>query len=163
MSAAALKMLGSALLALAGALLGGRMLDAQRELRRALLSLSDALGRLSGELTERQTPLPEAFAMLTDEPFFALLSASFGTEPTEALWRRAAQSLPLPEECRTALASLGGVAGRYGAAQQAAEIARVRRVLTERAAALQSEIDARSRRLPGLGAAVGAMLAVLLF
>ena len=118
---------------------------------------------MESELTALQTPLPEIFEKLKSEKFFALLSAGFSTEPTERLWRRAAAELALDAACETALAALGTVIGRYDAFRQAAEIAAVRMRLNERAAALEAEIAGRGKRLPGLGAALGAMAAALLF
>lgn len=158
-----MKLLGGGLLALAGALLGGSKTAELRAELRELRSLSASLGIFESELTALQTPLPEIFEKLKSERLFLLLSAGFGGEPTERLWRRAAETLEIDAECRRALSALGAVVGRYDAPRQAAEIAAVRARLNERAAVLEAEIAGRGRRLPGLGAALGAMAAALLF
>ena len=163
MTALTLKLFGGGLLVLAGTLLGGSGARALREEADALRRLSAALGIFESELTALRTPLPEIFAKLKDEKFFALLWAGFGGEPTETLWRRASETLGLERECTLALASLGAVVGRYDAPRQAAEIAAVRLRLDARAEDVQRELNERGRRLPGLGAALGAMAAVLLF
>ena len=158
-----LKIFGACLLTLGGMLLGcGGVSTLRGELKR-LRGLSSALGIMEGELAVLASPLPDVFAKLRAEPFFAMLSAGFGTVPTEQLWRRAAAALDLDGQCSAALADLGTVIGRYDAARQAGEIAAVRQRLDARAAALECEISERWRRLPGLGAAIGAMVAVLLF
>lgn len=163
MSALTLKILGSSLLVFGGMLLGCSGVSAQRSEVKTLRGLSSALGIFEGELTALAAPLPDIFAKLGSTPFFAMLGAGFGTEPTEQLWRRAAGTLGLDDACAAALADLGAVVGRYDAARQAGEIASVRRRLDERAAHLECQIAERGRRLPGLGAAIGAMAAVLLF
>ncbi len=163
MTGIALRMAGAALLALAGALLGG---EKQRELRaqkRGLEQLSAALGRMAAELTALRTPLPQLFMKLEDCPFFLLVSAGFGGEALERLWRRAAEVQNIPKKDRETLAGLGAVVGRYEAERQAAELDLARQTLAESAAALEREISARARHYAGLGAALGGMLAVLLF
>lgn len=163
MSPVVLKLLGGGLLVFSGALLGGGGAAELREEVRTLQSLSMALGIFSNELTALCTPLPDAFQKLRNERFFAFLDAGFGTEPTERLWHRAAEAMKLQPECTRALDALGAVIGRYDAQRQADEIVAVRSVLNARADAAQRELSERGRRLPGLGAALGAMAAVLLF
>ncbi len=163
MSVPTLRLLGGGLLVLSGALFGYGGTSALRERARALRALSAALGLLESELILRRTPLPEIFERLRGERFFALFAAGFGAEPTERLWRRAAAALELDDAATRARAGLGAVIGRYDAARQAAEIAAVRARLTEQAAEAERELAARGRRLPGLGAALGAMAAILLF
>jgi len=163
MSALTLKILGSCLLVLGGALLSCSGVRARRCEVKTLRALSAALGIFEGELAALAAPLPDIFAKLRSTPFFAMLSAGFGTEPTEQLWRRAAGTLGLDDDCAAALADLGAVVGRYDALRQAGEIAAVRHRLNDRAAVIERQISERGRRLPGLGAAIGAMAAVLLF
>ena len=158
-----LKLLGGGLLVISGTLLGSSGAAELREEVRVLRSLSAALGIFANELTALCAPLPDIFAKLRNERFFALLDAGFGTEPTEQLWHRAAEAMEMQPECTRALANLGAVIGRYDAQRQAAEIAAVRDVLNTRADSTQRELTERGRRLPGLGAALGAMAAVLLF
>ena len=157
------RLLGGALLIAAGALFGYDR-TAARKRRLALLRELDAgLGVLADELTALRAPLPQIFMRTRDRPFFDLLYAGFGTQPTERLWRRAAETLDIADEDRAALASLADVAGRYEAERQAAEISRVRRRLETSAAALETELQGRARTFVGLGASFGAILAVLLF
>ena len=63
---------------------------------------------------------------------------------------------------RAALAALGPVLGRCGVQRQCAEIALARRRLSESADAAEREIAERARRFPILGAALGAIAAVVL-
>ena len=163
MTSTALRLLGGGLLVLAGALLGLDRLTARRRELSCLRGLVAALGLLAGELETLQSPLGELFSRRTDCPFFRLVAAGFGGEALERLWSRAAQAQPIPAEERAALASLGGVLGRSGVQRQCAEIALVRRRLADRADALEREIAARARRFPLLGAALGAIVATLLF
>lgn len=158
-----MRLLGGGLLALAGALLGHEKKAELRAQQRSLEQLCAALGRMENELTALQTPMPQLFARLEDCRFFLLLSAGFGGEPLEKLWTRAARAQPIPEKDRETLGTLGAVVGRYEDQRQAAEIALVRQRLGESAAALEREIRQRGRHFAGLGAALGAMLAVLLF
>ena len=163
MTALTLRLLGSALLVAAGAMLGhGKLAEMERRAR-CLRELCAALGRMEGEIDALQSPLRDVFSRLTDCMFFRLVSAGFGAEPLEKLWRRAAETLPLSEAERETLGNLGGVLGRCDAQRQAGEIGLVRRRLAESADALEREIAARGRRFAGLGAAFGAMLAAVLF
>lgn len=163
MTALTLRLLGGGLLALSGALLGRERRREMEDRARRARSLAAALGRLAAELETLQSPLEESFARLTDEPMFRLASAGFGAEPLESLWRRAAALQPLPPPEREALAGLGQVLGRCGAERQCAEIALVRGRLSDFAAAQERELAARGRRYDGLGAALGAMIAAILF
>jgi len=158
-----LKLAGGGLLVISGALLGGERTAELRRTLRATRRLSEALGILASELTALQTPLPAAFMKLREEPFFALLSAGFGTESMAQLWHRAAAEAISDEACRLAVDSLGEIIGRYDAARQAGEIAAVRARLEARAAQMEENLAGRERHAPGLGAALGAILAALLF
>ena len=163
MTPAALRLLGGGLLALGGALLGREKRLELTCRARCLRGLAAALGRAEGELETLRSPLEEIFAHVSDVPFFALLSAGFGREPLERLWRRAAAAQELAEGEREALAALGAVLGRCGAERQCAEIGLVRRRLSDAAAALERELALRGRRYDGLGAALGAIVAAVLF
>lgn len=163
MTAAGLKLLGGLLLAAAGGLLGWQQCAEKHRTARLLRALAADLGVMAAELTVRRALLPQIFERLRDRPFFELLSAAFGTEPMDALWARAARSLPLPEGDREALASLSAAVGRYDAARQAAEIEAVRLRLAADAEELERFVAARGRSFAGLGASLGAMAAVILF
>lgn len=163
MNALELRLLGGLLLAAAGAILGhGKKAELRRQ-QRCLEKICTALGRMANELVDLQTPMPQLLEKLEDCGFFLLVSAGFGGEPLETLWRRAAQAQPIPEKDREMLAALGAVAGRYDGKRQAEEISLVRQCLAESASALEREIGLRGRRYTALGAALGAMLAVILF
>lgn len=157
-----LRLLGAGLLTAAGGMLGyAKKAELQRQ-KSALEQLCRALGRMACALTELQTPMPQLLKQLEDCPFFLLLSAGFGTQPLETLWRRAAAVQPIPEPERRALAELGSVVGRCGARQQAAEMQLLRQRLAAGAEKAGQELARRGCRYAGLGAALGAMAAVLL-
>ena len=158
----ALRLAGGGLLVLAGAMLGAQRLAARRRRLACLREIAAALGLLAAELETLRSPLGELFARRADCALFRLVSALFGTEPLETLWARAAAAQPLSAEEQGALAALGGVLGRCAAPRQAAEIALVRRRLTDAADALEREIAYRARRFPLLGAALGAIAAVMM-
>lgn len=163
MTAPVLRLLGCALLIAAGTGLGwGRLREMQRRLD-CLRDLSAGLGRLAAELETLRSPLPELLGHLSDLPFFRLVAAGFGAEPFRTLWQRASETLPLAPEERRALAAPGAVLGRCDAGRACAELSLARRTLTERADALEREISTRGRRFAGLGAALGAIAAAVLF
>ena len=157
------RLLGGVLLIAAGALFGCDRVHTLKRRLALLRALDAGFGIFADELTALRAPLPRIFARERDRPFFDLLYAGFGAEPTERLWRRAAETLELDDADRSALASLADVVGRYEAERQAAEIGRVRRRLLNSAAALEAELQGRARTFVGLGASFGAILAVLLF
>ena len=130
---------------------------------RTLRDLAAALGRAQAALDALRCPLPELFARLSDVPFFRALSSDFGTAPLETLWRKSAEAEEIAPAEREALAALGDVLGRCDAGRQCAELALVRARLSDAAAALERELAARGRRYDGLGAALGAIVAALLF
>lgn len=163
MTALTLRLLGAGLLALAGGLLGYEKKAELKRRRACLRQLCSALGRMESELVTLQTPLPQLLARLEDCPFFLLVSAGFGGEPLERLWRRAAEVQPLSPADRQLLGELGALIGRCDAQRQGAELALVRRQLQEHGEALEREIADRGRHFAGLGAALGAMLAAILF
>lgn len=163
MTAAWLRLMGAVLLTAAGWLLGRRGTDALRRRAARLRAISVSLGVMADELTALNTPLPMIFERLRGRPFFGLLAAGFGGEPLQKLWRRAAEAQGLDAKDTEALSSLGAVVGRYDAQRQAAEIALVRRSLDDSAAEAEREISGRAKSYAGLGAACGAILAVILF
>lgn len=158
-----LKFAGAALLVAAGWLLGRHSTDALRRRAALLRSISVSLGVMADELAALSTPLPLIFERLRGRPFFELLAAGFGGEPLPQLWRRAAEAQGFDAKDTEALSSLGAVVGRYDAPRQAAEIALVRRELDGSAAAVERELSGRAGSYAGLGAACGAILAVILF
>lgn len=163
MTALSFRLLGGALLTAAGALFGYERAAALKRRLILLRELDAGLGIMADELTALRAPLPRIFETLRDRPFFSLLHAGFGAEPTEALWRRAAEALELNREEIEILSALAPVIGRYDAEQQAAELALARGRLAERTSAVEAELNGRARSFAGLGAACGAILAVVLF
>ena len=79
MTALGARFVGGGLLVLAGALLGQQKLTEEKRRLACLRALAAALGRLEGELETLQSPLETLFSHLADCPFFALLSAGFGS------------------------------------------------------------------------------------
>ncbi|MCD7743448.1 MAG: stage III sporulation protein AB [Oscillospiraceae bacterium] len=158
------KLAGAALLTAAGWLLGWNHVRALKRRARLLRAICDALGLFRDELSVLRAPLPVIYAKLHERPFFRLLALSNAEGmQTEALWRRAAGTLELAPEERETLSALGAYIGRYDAARQAEEIEDARRRLSRCAAALEQEIAARAKNFPGLGAALAAMAAAMLF
>lgn len=161
MSAAFWKLAGAALLTAAGALLGRGLLDPARRRAALLRSLAAGLGRLADGLSLLR-PLPELLAALDGRPFFPALAEPCAAGELERAWHAAALALPLGAEEREALAELGSVLGRYGAERQIGEMELVRRRLDAAAAAEEEALKTRARPSVGLGAAAGAMLAIML-
>ena len=162
MSPSLWRLTGGALVTLAGALLGQSARAALRRRAALLRTLERDLGRLGDELSLLRRPLPEIFAGMREEPFFAELHALWDSEPPEDLWRRAARTLDLSREDRALLASLGAVVGRYDAQRQERELLLVRRRLGDRAAEIERELAGRGRTLTALGAALGALASILM-
>ncbi|MBE6997057.1 MAG: hypothetical protein E7427_02675 [Ruminococcaceae bacterium] len=163
MTALALRLAGSAMLIAAGTMLGwGRLREMERRLT-TLRCVCEGLGRMAAELETLAPPLRQVLSGVRDLPFFRLVAAGFGGERFQDLWQRAAETLPLSEAERRALAAPGAVLGRCDAATAAAELTLARRALSERADALERDIAARGRRFAGLGAALGAIAAAVLF
>lgn len=161
MSAAFWKLAGAALLTAAGAMLGRGLLDPARRRAALLRSLAAGLGRLADGLSLLR-PLPQILAGLAGRPFFPELAEPCAAGELERAWRAAALALPLGREEREALAELGSVLGRYAADRQTGELEHVRARLDAAAEAAEASLRNRSRPSVGLGAAAGAMLAVLL-
>ncbi len=157
------RLTGAALLTLAGAGLGWSCLECKKQHLALLRALDTGLGLMAEELCALHTPLPQLFSSLGDRPFFDLLSAGFGSGPVEALWCRAAEAMPLSSEEQLILKSVAPVIGRYDAQRQAAALSLACRRLRARADEAASELKGRARSFPGLGAALGAMAAALLF
>ena len=169
----ALRLLGAALVALAGLALGRGFRARLYAAADTLAGVCTALGLLRGEITERCAPLPEIAARLGQEGpeacrvWFCALADVLEAEPEarfSALWRRTLEQSgpPLAPEDRETLCRLGLCLGRYDAPEQAAEIDRCLASLTlaqRRAADLARE---KGRLCTGLGLAGGLLIAVLL-
>jgi len=154
---------GAGLLIASGLMLGTERAAAMKKRCRELRRIADGLGRMESEILSLHTPMPDIFRKLRDIPFFSLLDAGFASEPLKQLWARAAKAAVSDAVCADALAALSGVVGRFDAQRQAVELAAVRAVFHLHADALEQEINGRGKSLPGLGAALGAMAAAMLF
>ena len=98
-------------LILGAALLTRRELLQERRLRqRTRRALAAAFSAMEAEIRALLTPLPALLRRgygAETEPFFEAIAASLRREGVESAWRGAAETLPLPEEEREALARLG--------------------------------------------------------
>ena len=160
---------GALLLVLGGAAAGWSRRGELKSRQRLLAELLAALGILREEIRQLARPLPAVFEELAADcapplgEFFAILARDTGTVPLSQLWREAVARLPLEGECARLLESLGGCLGRYDAESQAAEIDLLRLRLEKLLEEQRRECEGKGRLYPGLGASLGAMLAVILF
>lgn len=164
-----MRIMGALLLVCAGAAVGlSKNLELKRRVR-LLSALTAALGVMGEEIATLHTPLPELFHALAErgpEPlraFFAGMEEETGSRPLSELWEERTRSLPLSSEELDALRPLGMSLGRYDGDRQASEIGLVRTRLEALLEAGRAERDGRGRTYLGLGASLGAMLAVILF
>lgn len=157
-----LRLCGALLVTAAGGL-GGHAIYAARKRRVSLLrELAAGLGRLADELELTAAPLDEIFERLRERPFFDQLSKDFDGATLARSWRRAAMAQPLDTGSKTALSGLAETVGRCGAGRQVKELELVRRRLDEAASALERDLAIQGRTLTGLGAALGALLTLIL-
>ena len=157
-----LRLCGALLVTAAGGL-GGHAVFAARKKRAALLrELSAGLGLLADELELTAAPLDEVFERLRERPFFDQLSKDFDGASLARSWRRAAMAQSVDVESINALAGLGEIVGRCGAERQVKELELVRRRLDEAASALERDLAIQGRTLTGLGAALGALLTLII-
>ena len=162
MSGFGLRLLGALCLSLGGFFTGREALLRARSRLRLACGLAADLRGMAEEIEAFCRPLPELLERLRDRPFFELLWAGFGSEPFPRLWRKAAASLELPPALQETLCAPAEALGRYDAARQAAELRLCAERLDRRAAEMERELSSRQRLLPGLGAALGALLGVVL-
>lgn len=163
-----MRLLGAALVVLAGVLMG---LQRAAELRRAVqcrATLCRMLEGLSYELGRFRTPLPEVFSSLCTQCEGAALAlcravseSLNGEQPVfSAAWARGLTLVP-PRE-REILAPLGSVLGRYGTEEQLPALERCRRDMESLLSEGRERLRARSGVCVGLWAAAGLMAAVVL-
>ena len=168
-----MRLLGALLILSAAVGIGLHFMSLSRSRLRALEDFDAALCLMRGELSLRNSPLPEVLEKLSQDSagqarlFFMTLSDSLpllGTCPFSRLWETTLQkSCPvLPETARRELIRLGNSLGRYDLERQLSELAAVQQRLEQ--IALQAAREyAQIRKLgPGLGAASGLLLAILL-
>ena len=159
---------GAALMLLGGAAAGLGLRRAQTERVRLLEELCAALAVMKSEIASLQTPLPELFSRLSHEgpprlrEFFAANAALAAEGRLSEGWTASAAALPAGERAYAALARLGLSLGRYDALRQCAELDTARESIAAAAETERTRLERRGRLLPGLGACLGAMLAILL-
>lgn len=163
-----MRLLGAALVVLAGVLMG---LQRAAELRRAVqgrAALCRMLEGLSYELGRFRTPLPEVFSSLCAQcggealTLCRAVSESLsGEQPVfSSAWAEGLSLVP-PRE-RDILAPLGSVLGRYGTEEQLPALERCRREMEELLSEGRERLRERSGVCVGLWTAAGLMAAVVL-
>ena len=162
------RLTGAVLVLLGGAAAGLVQNRAQAGRVRLLEELDAALGIMISEISTLQTPLPELFSRLSREGppllrgFFAenAVLAARGTLSDE--WKDAVGRLAAGTEAESALLRLGLSLGRYDAVSQASALEMARVQISGAADRERVRLERQGRLLPGLGACLGAMAAILL-
>ncbi len=167
-----MKAIGAALIVTSGALWGSFRAWELRERYRLLEAVASALELLSGEVTCRLTPLPEAAELLARSgpevlrDFFGGLAADMdqlGRRGFADIWRERVAALQgLDGDEAEALGALSGTLGRYGAQEQQGALERCREYFTLRARQAQAQCDTTGRMYAGLGVTAGLITAVAL-
>ncbi len=151
-------------------LLGGAK-AARRQKRRgeSLAELAFGLGLLGFELESFQRPLPELCRRLAGQApgaagaLYRCLCRAMDESPGAGFadcWQAALAELRAPE--RALLGPLGGVLGRYGAAEQRQALSLCRERLEELAAEARESYRRSARLYIGLGAALGAGISLMM-
>ena len=147
--------------------------DHSRRRLRALEDFSAALALIAGELSLRNSPLPELLEKASVEStgqakaFFTALNNTLsllGEYPFSRLWERALnESCPvLPQKAQYELKQLGNSLGRYDLDRQLSDLASAGQRLEQMAMQAAGEYAQLRKLGPGLGAASGLLLAILL-
>lgn len=164
-----MRLMGAALLSLAGLLLG---LGAVRELRADIRRREELCRMLEGmafELERFHTPLPELFDILSRQTGGAahILCrniregvSELGRVRFSEIWSQGLEALPTVE--REILCPLGSVLGRYGTEQILPALENCRREMERAKAAAGTRAEENGRVYIGLCTAGGLMLAVVL-
>lgn len=153
---------------LGGMAAGLSLRRAQRERLCLLEELGAALAVMKSEIASLQTPLPELFSRLSREgpprlrAFFSVNAVLAAEGRLSEGWAASAGGLPAGERACAALARLGLSLGRYDALRQCAELDTARASIAAAAEDERARLERRGRLYPGLGACLGAMLAILL-
>ncbi len=164
-----MRLMGAALLSLAGLLVGLMAAGALRRDVRCRRELVRLLEAMAYELERFRTPLPELFQSLSYQTEGAALALcerllealpSLGEVRFQALWESSLASLPSRE--REILRPLGSVMGRYGTEQILPALENSRREMERAGAEAQSRWETSGRVYIGLCTAGGLMLAVML-
>ncbi len=163
-----LKLLGSGLILLGGALAVALRLAERGRRRQAEDELVAALERLGEAIRQTHMPLPRLLGTLAEggcPPVEAFLSGTAEAlrrgEGLDAAWRRCAGALPLPPEDLRALSVLGAALG--GDEEQACTAAaRTAEELSRRAAQRAAGRKDEDRRAAALCFSAAALLVILL-
>jgi stage III sporulation protein AB len=169
-----MRIIGACLLMAAFFLAGVGIVHEKRTRIRTLRELCAALEIMQGELSVRESPLPELCQMLSIH----------GSGKAKILFTALLEMLPLLGECsfsvlwdkailcckndlnaseREAVRSLGLVLGRYDTLTQIRQLQSCARLLNQNMAADEQRFPADRKLLLGLGASAGVMMAVLLW
>lgn len=163
-----MKLVGAICLFLSGTVAGAYKTALLRQRLRILEDMGTALGVLQSEIGTLQRPLPQSFRRLSTvlrpplDKFFGRLADETGRLPISALWTEGLKDLPLAAEDRNFLAGPGLYLGRYDCVRQQAELARTQSCLQVQIDSLRGIIAGQGRTYTELGAALGAMAAVIL-
>lgn len=166
------RVLGAALVAAGGAVLGFQAAAGLRRQVRALEQMAQGLLGLEGELEITAPPLPrlmERCAGRSEGPARELFASCaqglerLDREELSALWRRlVGERTELGPEGQDVLAPLGEVLGRYEADRQREALSTARRRLEEMADRVERDYRRRGRVYEALGLSGGAFLVILL-
>lgn len=162
-----MRVLGGALLALAGLWSGLLARDGLRRSARRCGGLCRMLELLGYELERFRTPLPELFSALSRsaDGEAAALCGAVAEELDRGgrfsgAWARGTEPLPPPE--RDILRPLGDILGRYGAEEQTAAVESALRRMEDLRRTRERTLRDRGRVCVGMCSGLGLMLAVLL-
>lgn len=166
------RLIGAALVAAGGALLGFQAAAGLRRRVRAVRETEAGLALLERELELSAPPLPrllERGAEHSQGPARALFQGclrgldSLDQEDFSSLWRRLVrEQTGLPAEGQAVLLSLGDTLGRYEGERQREALSAARRRLEELAGRLEADIRRQGRVYQALGLSGGAFLVILL-
>ena len=167
-----MRLLGAALVALSGALLGQRAAEGLCRRERALEEMAQGLEGLERELELSAAPLPQLMDRLiprcrgpAEEMFRGCREAleRLEEESLSQAWRRLAEErIELGEEGRRCLAALGDCLGRWDSGEQRRGMAAVRGRLEELAALAREERRRQSGVYRALGLSGGIFLMIML-
>lgn len=166
------RLMGAALVAAGGALLGVQAAAGLRRRVRAVREMEDGLALLERELELSAPPLPkllERGAEHSQGPARALFRGcirgldNLDREDFSSLWRRLIRErAELPAEGQAVLLPLGDTLGRYEGERQREALSAARRCLEELAGRLETDSRRQGRVYQALGLSGGAFLVILL-
>ena len=169
MAVTAWKTLGAAFVVLACTLLGrSGYMDCVH--RAALLDeLIAALRELESEMCALERPLPDTFALLAGHcpgavgQYFRAVADAMDGQTLRQAWQSSLPILTLPPEAERVFSRLGDALGRYDSELERREISAAVDRLERIRLALCRHRDGQGKSFTKLAAALGALLAVILF